>query len=724
MLRKLLGAGLLLATLAGCTDPEGRPCASDEQCGPAGVCDTTRGYCYAAGTEPELDPSACSPTCAEYEACTKTGCKNRFTGVSIETPSDNALLNAGSVQVVARLEVNETYKDKTRFPGALAFSAQQVAGGEVGSFGNQSSDDAGTYRIAWSPPLAETQITLIAEYTVPDAGLRDSVNVTVDRLPPVFTVSVPPFDAGVPDGGTSYADPNPGGFSNPWPRDQQVPVELRTNEPNLDPGSVRVALRGTDNVPGTAVPVSRVTAGCDAGFCGVAVVNLWEPRFDAFRGTLGLDVQGQDRAGNLGSTSPSAPQVNVTRWKWAFNVPGATISATPAVGEQGTVYLGTTAASEGKVFALRSDGTKQWETPVGPVAGLAVGAFDGGVESIYVAANTASNRAVLYALSSTDGGTTVRCPSGTSEHTGQVRSAVAVTTTGTAPDLIETGMAIVNNAPNTRLYLIRPELSGSDQCVASNPGFGLPNASQDSSVAVNGTTLFYPTATASIVGYTIFGSAVDWTASTGATPVYGLALSGGTLVGGASGAVATSGGLYSVPVTGGTTATLLSGTAGGRIWNPIIGPGGVNAFFGQDTGDAQGELEKYDLPNKTMARPPVPNVGVLRYAPALGSNEVLYTAASSDAVVTAWNANDFSQRWTVTLGAAASSASVTLDCARNASGAVAAGKPGTLYVPAGGTLYAISADSPGLNRDALAWPKFQHDARNTGNAATPITTCP
>jgi hypothetical protein len=56
-------------------------------------------------------------------------------------------------------------------------------------------------------------------------------------------------------------------------------------------------------------------------------------------------------------------------------------------------------------------------------------------------------------------------------------------------------------------------------------------------------------------------------------------------------------------------------------------------------------------------------------------------------------------------------------------GSLVEGNHGVLYVPAGGKLYAFVVDSAGLDPDA-PWPKYQHDARNTGNPATPITQCP
>jgi hypothetical protein len=55
---------------------------------------------------------------------------------------------------------------------------------------------------------------------------------------------------------------------------------------------------------------------------------------------------------------------------------------------------------------------------------------------------------------------------------------------------------------------------------------------------------------------------------------------------------------------------------------------------------------------------------------------------------------------------------------------VAPGLPGVLYaVTRGGRLYSLVVDSRGLDTSA-PWPKYQHDARNTGNPSTPISSCP
>ena len=167
-----------------------------------------------------------------------------------------------------------------------------------------------------------------------------------------------------------------------------VPVEIRTNEPNLDPSTVMVAFQGTDGGTAPAVAVTPVTAACDARFCGTAELKLWEPAFDAFRGSAPIVVQGRDRVGNA-SNAPAA-SVNVTRWKWSFDGGAEAIQASPAIGQLGTVYFGTS-DSNGKVFALTPEGTKSWEAQLGSVQGSPpVGEYAGGIERVYVGANNSS----------------------------------------------------------------------------------------------------------------------------------------------------------------------------------------------------------------------------------------------------------------------------------------------------------------------------------------------
>jgi hypothetical protein len=61
MLRKLLGAGVLLATLAGCTKLEGRTCTADTDCGQGGRCDTSVGLCYGV-----METQDCTSPCKAY----------------------------------------------------------------------------------------------------------------------------------------------------------------------------------------------------------------------------------------------------------------------------------------------------------------------------------------------------------------------------------------------------------------------------------------------------------------------------------------------------------------------------------------------------------------------------------------------------------------------------------------------------------------------------------
>ncbi|WP_233166400.1 hypothetical protein [Archangium sp. Cb G35] len=144
-----------------------------------------------------------------------------------------------------------------------------------------------------------------------------------------------------------------------------------------------------------------------------------------------------------------------------------------------------------------------------------------------------------------------------------------------------------------------------------------------------------------------------------------------------------------------------------------------NVFFGSEpTGSTN--FNRFNL--TTASLQPVSSNPAIRATPVVGANGNVYTA-TTNGTVRAWIADTLTPRWTLTPSLGAVEASPTLDCPRDASGSLVAGTHGVLYVPAGGKLYAFVVDSRGLDTSA-PWPKYQHDSRNTGNPATPITSCP
>ncbi len=96
-------------------------------------------------------------------------------------------------------------------------------------------------------------------------------------------------------------------------------------------------------------------------------------------------------------------------------------------------------------------------------------------------------------------------------------------------------------------------------------------------------------------------------------------------------------------------------------------------------------------------------------APALGDAGLLYVASGYDAdaghppQVTAVRVSDGEVEWSIPLDGAVPSTAVTL------------APGGVLYFGAGRTVYAVSTESSGLDPEAL-WPGWRHDASNTGRA--------
>ncbi len=725
MLRKLLGLGLLL-TLAGCTKLAGRTCTSDTDCGENGTCDVSVGLCYAANTEPELDGGACTSACAEYEACTTSGCKPRFTALNILSPASGALLDGGTVQVSAQLVANPTYANTTQLPDTLSFSAARTGGGDVGSFGTVTRT-GDTYTVPWTPPSAQTQITLTAAHPKPAAVQSAAVNVQVDAVPPTFTIafSNPPARSSGSATQADERDPAPG-YDVAFRRDESVTVSISANE-SVNNVTLTVVGIGSGGNPGQAQPAVKVQPGgtCDGSpaFCGNVTVDLSTLEMKDVRGTVGFQVEGVDAAGNHGSKSAG---LKVTRWKWAFDAAGP-ISGSPAVGARGSVYFGTNVTTgAGRMLAVGPDGARKWEAAIGDTSGNpAVGAFNANDEYVYAAAKNSSG-SFLYALHGVDGTEKTKCSfSNVTDLPGSLAVGSTAVTVGTA----ETGAGIYGGS-QVRLVGIRPDALVTERCIdisGSGPS-AIPVSVPGGSFVMKDQNIFYGTTGSKLTSYDL-GSGSNtprssWPLNTNSF-TRGIALLGNQVYGAAGNSDDPSlGSLFSVPAAGAAAISFVYPQANtSRVFNLAIG-GGDTAYFGAETASSA-ELLSLALGTSGATPNRVPDVGTLRGAPAIGKNDRLYTL-NGGGKVSAWIASSLAPLWTadLALDLSAKDTSLTLDCRRDASGnGVANSSLGNLYFAGGSKLYALIVDSPGLDPSA-PWPKFQHDTRNTGNPATPITDCP
>ncbi len=724
MLRKLLGAGLLLATLAGCTKLEGRTCTSNADCeSEGGLCDTNVGLCYF---EPEVEN--CTPACAAYEACTTGGCKPRFTELKILAPANNTVVSGATVEVSAQLVANPAYSS-TQLPETLDFIAARSDGGsDVGSFGSVTKT-GDTYTATWTPPVAQARFTLTVSHPTLGAVQSASVIVQVDKVAPTFTIKFPtPMRTPV---GTGQADPRDSDplYADAHRRDESVVVTVSANEAV---SNVTLMVRGiaSGGGAGAALPAVAVQPGgtCNGGppFCGTATVDLSVPEMNAFRGTMEFQVTGADAAGNSGTATEG---LRVTRWKWAYDA-GGPISGSPAVGTRGFVYVGTNVTTQaGKMLAVGPDGARKWETPVGDVSGTpAVGELISNIENVYVAARSATGPA-LYALrggDAGDGSEKLKCPySNATEVPGTLAVGMTSVTVGTA----ETGTAIYSGSP-VRIVGIRPDAPlPTDRCfeISGTGMTAIPASLAGSSLVMQDQNIFYGTASTRVTSYDLATGSnsprTGWPQTTSSF-ARGLALGGGALYAATANSDDPSqGSLLTFSTSGGSGSFVYPQANASRVFNLAIGSGNT-AYFGAET-STSAELLSLALGTAGASPTRAADVGTLRGAPAVGRNGRLYTINTAGQIA-AWTASSLAQIWSVDLllDLSMRDTSPTLDCRRDDAGNPVAGSSlGALYFVAGSKLYSFIVDSAGLDPSA-PWPKAQHDARNTGNPATPVTSCP
>ncbi|MFY0571042.1 PQQ-binding-like beta-propeller repeat protein [Archangium lansingense] len=707
ILRKVLGALLVLGALEGCKAP---------------------GSC-------EQDPEGSAEQFCDKSPGVGMRFSSRYSALNVAlTPQplqQNNSVGGGPLRVEGRLVLDPAASPI--YPEQLNLKVTPTTGTPT-DLTMQSTGD-GTFRADWTPPPGEGTYTL--EVAHPESwGPRNSLQVKVDRTAPVLALQVPEAQPAAPKDGFSYADPL---ADKAWARDQTVTVRVEVEEDpaGVDPANLRVVVRGHNGgTDVTDLTVNQVTTSCTKAYCGTVDVPLWRPGLEAFRGDFQIEVTAKDGVGNERSASGTIP---VTRWKWMFDGASGPILTTPAIGEKGTIYFGTN-GTNGKVFALNPEGSAKWEASLGPVSGSpAVGRASDGTERVYVGAAPAVSGGVLFSLDGNNGTTTSQCPEpGRNLGWGAILSGTTILNVPAAPGLPVMEMAATVSNLNAVIFL-RPDVNGCSSLgsYATAPG---------SSVLSKGFDLyhsqFYPSEppfdriyiTARDFTNGNSNSKVGYTVPEPRVPVTGMAFAQtaqGSYVLASEGATSPdSGGIEAFDSELGDNATWRypSSFAGvAPVRNLALGAGNV-LFFGHEVATGSAPLTAIDL-FATAPRTSVPNAGSFPGAPVLGAGGALYTASATGLAagigeVSAWNPGNLALRWKLSDSVGRAQASPSLDCARQADGTPVAQSKGLLYVPAlDGRLYALVVDSPGLDKNA-PWPKYQRDARNTGNPGNPLTNCP
>jgi hypothetical protein len=695
-------------------------------------CDDTRASSYVGAPETcnaldddcdgqkdeDFGGPAC--TCAATQAYVGETCVSRFASVAVLAPAAGSPVGGEGVTLRVRVDVKPEFASDPRFPPQLVFSDARTGGGQGGTFSSPSVTD-NVYEVKWVPPAGEGDFTLKA--AVPDGGPSATVTVKVDRTPPLITFVIPsPTFPSDPTGRTMYQDNSI--WPLPWRRDQEVTVEVQVRDPYVDPASLTLVVQGTD---GVSLPVTLTSSSpCAANLCAKGGVKLWLPRFDAFRGQMKLVASARDMVGN---TRTENGTISVTRWKWAYEA-FDNIESAPAIGARGTIYF----SSRSTLFAVSPEGQHKWEVNPGsiyvstPVVGQSrADGLGGTTEYVYVASGSTSSSMSLYAYDGAQGALRTRCPSWSGAN--ELMGALTLLTTSSSFGDVESVVGFLRGSPN-RFVSLRPDApTSAERC----PEFGLKDSIRGLPLLMapglvsQGTNVFYVSESSACCGLSEVASytfatnqpRLDWPVSLEATAGSPVLL-GTQLVLPAAGNQRR--GIFSVPTTGGAP-TLRDPLPNTNGLGGVSVNGGNEAFFSVESFSGY-ELHKFPLGGGTATiKGGFPS---LSSTPVLGGDGTLYTLSLSGGTgaLMARSATDFSPRWSLDQVRGTNGNELSLDCARDAAGVQIPDRPGVLYVPSyyDRRLYAVVVDSPGPDASA-AWPKFQHDARNTGNPATPVTNC-
>lgn len=675
----VLGVGLV-----GCNLDPAKSCQRDDDCSGGGRCDTGTKTCVT---------TQCKQACGFGEYCEEASavCAVAHTGSEVTSPVAGKV--GARVKVHVKLTPAQTAPHED--PSTLMATVISEEGGSESVALDKVEGVDGEYEGTWSPGASGEYEVKVEDESYPSAGVK----VSADREGPKFWVEVVPHEARPDVGPTKYADV---GMPGAYRRDEVVKVEVKSNDEDVDPGSVRVAVTGT-GAAWDAGEMAPVTSECDATYCGEVEVPLWGPEMKAYHARFEVAASGMDDGGNEGELVDGG-SVEVTRYKWTFTAPdGFHIVASPAVGRDGTVYVGTadpSTTAKGTLYAVRPDGTKRWEMDAGAVElSPAVGADAGGFEHVFVAGAYDTSLGNMWALDSRDGSVSNSC-----DGTPRGTSGLAISSTSIAG--VESETATMGGADKT-LTAFRVAVSGTtNRCLATTPFSAAPSGN----VVTSSNHFFAPgggTAAIEAAEFLSSGWQLDGVLATSAVPST-LALSEARFL------FSATPGVSAIDENG---SNQVSFSAGGDVTSgPLIGS--ASGYVG-----AVSNLVRVDLDELTSSTVHPAGAGA-KASGVLGEGNRLYLSAGTG--FQAWKQDGGTFEWEASdAGIGAADIGLSIDCTRDDAGTPLA-RPGVVYVKSGSTsLSAIIVDSHGIDTSA-PWPKYQHDPRNTGNVDTPMTdfACP
>jgi len=362
--------------------------------------------------------------------------------------------------------------------------------------------------------------------------------------------------------------------------------------------------------------------------------------------------------------------------RWEFPAEG-TIRSSPAIGPDGTIYVGS---DDGKVYAVQPDGTKKWEFPTGgAVSSSPVVGYFGGVLRIYVG----SEDKMLYAIDS-DGNKIWAFQTG-----GIISSSPAISNSG----------IIYVGSEDEKVYAIKVDgtaETGEWPLVTQGKVTSSPAVGSDGTLYVgSGDHNLYARKSTGREKWTYTGS----TAAISSSPAIG---SDGTIYVGSE-----DGKVYAIDPETGAIKTGWPFTTGGPISSsPAVGNDEI-VFVGSDDTELYAILSTGQ--EKWGFRTPM---AAISSSPAIGSDGTIIYVGSDDGNLYAIDSEtgDIRTGWPFITGGAVSS-SPTI------------GFGGDVYVGSeDGKLYAIESASSRLAN--VSWPKFNHDVRNTARNNTNVGPTP